>query len=91
MFLAHLETTDATGPKAGFERRPPGLDSPIAKRPHTVGVGTTDPLAHEGNTAAGCGTRSRSYCSAGLSSVRYIAVTWAYPDEEYFRLSQLLR
>jgi hypothetical protein len=34
---------------------------------------------------------SRDYCSAGPSSVRYIAATWAYPAEEYFRLSQLLR
>jgi hypothetical protein len=35
--------------------------------------------------------RIRGYGSAGPSSVRYIAATWAYPVEEYFRLSQLLR
>jgi hypothetical protein len=35
--------------------------------------------------------RIRDYRSAGPSSVRYIAATWAYPAEEYFRLSQLLR
>jgi hypothetical protein len=35
--------------------------------------------------------RIRDYCSAGPSSVRYITATWAYPAEEYFRLSQLLR
>jgi hypothetical protein len=34
---------------------------------------------------------SGDYCWAGPSSVRYIAAAWAYPAEEYFRLSQLLR